>query len=231
MSSVKLLSTGNTKTVKGESRGFLTFILHLAPARLSGFNLCPKASAGCKAGCLNTAGRGRFDKTQAARIRKSIMFIRERKKFMALLESDIRAAERKASRMGLIPVVRLNGTSDIRWENTGIMEKFPHIQFYDYTKISNRKNIPANYHLTFSRSENNDKAWQDAFFKNGMNVAVVFNTKKGKPLPKTYYGIKVVEGDDTDLRFLDSKRVIVGLRAKGNAKKDRSGFVVEVRND
>jgi hypothetical protein len=64
-----------------------------------------------------------------------------------------------------------------------------------------------------------------------MNVAVVFNTKKGKPLPKTYYGIKVVEGDDTDLRFLDSKRVIVGLRAKGNAKKDRSGFVVEVRND
>jgi hypothetical protein len=129
----------------------------------------------------------------------------------------------------MIPVFRLNGTSDIRWETipvggyATIMEMFPTVQFYDYSKLPNRKNIPANYHLTFSRSESNDTHVVTAM-ENGMNVAVVFDK-----MPETYAGRTVIDGTETDLRFLDGKSVIVGLEAKGQAKKDTSGFVVLTR--
>jgi hypothetical protein len=219
-------------------KGFLSFILHLAPSNLSGYNVCPMASLGCIFGCLNTAGRGGFDpRIPLARIRKTVMFMEQRETFMAMLVKDIEAGIRSAKRKRMRPVFRLNGTSDIRWETVAvtikgktypnIMTAFPTVTFYDYSKLFNRKNLPANYHLTFSRSEVNDSVIPTAM-ENGMNVAAVFSTKKGKALPDTWNGIPVIDGDDTDLRFLDPRGVIVGLRAKGRAKKDTSGFVVKV---
>ncbi len=233
---MKLLTVGNTKTVKGESLGYMTFIMHLAPSTLSGYQTCPMASDGCAAACLNTAGRGRFTATQEARIRKTKWFFEDRDSFMIQLVKDIEAAIRKADRENMTPVFRLNGTSDIRWETVpvkgwlvkgygdfmydNIFQMFPNVQFYDYTKLPNRRNIPANYHLTFSRSESND-AYVTLALEAGMNVAVVFDT-----LPETYLGRRVIDGTETDLRFLDDKNVIVGLIAKAKAKKDDSGFTV-----
>lgn len=226
MSSLKLLTTGNTKTVKGEKRGYMTFILHLAPNTLSGHNVCPMATVGCAAACLNTAGRGIYDRTQNARIRKTKWFFEDRSAFMQELSHDIYRAERLAAKADMIPVIRLNGTSDIRWENVpvggykNLMECFPYLLFYDYTKIENRKNLPANYSLTFSRSETN-------IIPSHMNVAVVFGIKKGQPLPAVWNGRPVIDGDVDDLRFLDPSGVIVGLRVKGrDGKRDTSGFVV-----
>lgn len=227
--SLKLLSTGNPKLMKGEKQGYLSFILHLAPSTLSGFNTCPMASNGCAAACLNTAGRGGMFKRgestnaiQEARIRKTRQFFNDRETFMAQLVKDITLAIKQADRKGMTPVFRLNGTSDLRWENVpvggfdNVMAMFPNVTFYDYTKLPNRRNIPANYHLTFSRSESNEH-----LIPSDLNVAVVFDK-----LPDTYLGRPVVNGDDTDLRFLDPQGVVVGLKAKGKAKKDRSGFTV-----
>jgi len=225
---MKLLTLGNTKTVKGEAMGYQTYIMHLAPATLSGYNTCPQASKGCASACLNTAGRGRFTATQEARIRKTKWFFEDRETFMAQLVKDITAAIRKAVREGFVPVFRLNGTSDIRWETVpvggfrNIMEMFPTVMFYDYTKLQNRRDLPFNYHLTFSRSEENYAA-VDMMMSQGYNAAIVFDN-----LPEIYNGYKVIDGTETDLRFLDEKGVVVGLLAKGKAKKDVSGFTVQI---
>ena len=175
---------------------------------------------------------------QDARIRRTRLFFEDRPTFMAKLVDEVSKGIRKAERKGLIPVFRLNGTSDIRWETVAvpvvggpdfrnIFEAFPHTQFYDYTKLSNRRNIPANYHLTFSRSESNEDKLDEAV-SNGMNLAVVFSTKKKNDLPARYRSLPVVDADETDLRFLDPKGSVCGLRAKGKATKDTSGFVVHV---
>lgn len=232
MKNETLLTTGNPKIEKGAARGYLTHILHLAPARLSGFNTCPMATAGCAAGCLNTAGRGGMfrkgettNAIQTARIRKTVAFFNERDAFMTQLVKEIKAGIKRAAKLNLVPVFRLNGTSDIRWETIpvdgfdNVMSMFPSVQFYDYTKIANRRDLPANYHLTFSLAESNDAQAVKAL-ENGLNVAAVFRT-----LPATFMGRKVVNGDETDLRFLDESGVIVGLKAKGRAKKDVTGFV------
>jgi len=234
---MNLLTTGNPKIMKGESKGYLTFILHLAPHDLSGYQVCPKATAGCIAGYLNLAGRGGMFKKgentnviQQARIRKTKMFFENRELFMSELVKDIRRGINYAEKKGLIPVFRLNGTSDIAWEKIrvgvyrNIMSVFPTVQFYDYTKVLGRKNLPSNYHLTFSAADGNDLDVYRAI-QQGMNVAVVFGTKKGQPLPESYLGREVFNGDESDLRFLDPKNVIVGLYAKGKAKKDTTGFV------
>lgn len=229
-----LLTVGNPKLLKGQKKGYLSSVLHLAPADLSGKNTCPKATAGCKAACLNTAGRGGIFKKgettnviQQARIRKTKMFFENRNQFMIELVKEIEVTIKKAEKQGLIPVFRLNGTSDIAWEKyslpngKNIFQNFPEVQFYDYTKILGRKvsHIP-NYHLTFSKADGNDMDARLAA-SNGMNVAVVFHN-----VPETYIGRTVINGDETDLRFLDPKGVVVGLKAKGKAKKDTSGFVV-----
>ncbi len=233
----KLLSTGNPKTLKGTKQGFMTYILHLSPSNVSGHNVCPKATAGCIAACLNTAGRGGMFKAgevtnviQKARIRKTLLFINDRAGFLALLVSDITKAIRQAAKLGLIPVFRLNGTSDLSWEKykidgKTIFELFPEVQFYDYTKVLNRKvtDIP-NYHLTFSKADGNDGDIKKAI-KQGLNVAVVFATKV---LPVSYLGMPVFNGDDSDIRFRDPKNNVVGLYAKGRAKKDTTGFVVHI---
>lgn len=230
---MKLLSIGNPKTIKGQSQGFMTYILHLAPADLSGYETCPKRTAGCTAACLNTAGRGGMFKEggtntiQEARKRKTRMFFENRKEFMAQLVDDISKAIKQSAKKGLTPVFRLNGTSDIAWEKYDVIEgfnifqMFPTVQFYDYTKMHNRKVSDIhNYHLTFSDADGNVADVQKALAL-GMNVATVF----GDGLPETYYGRPVFDGDESDLRFLDPENVIVGLKAKGRARKDQSGFV------
>jgi hypothetical protein len=225
---MKLFTTGNPKLMKGEKKGYLSFVLHLAPADVSGYNTCPKATAGCKKACLNTAGRGGIFKKgettnviQQARIRKTKDFFENREQFLQDLRKDITLAIKQAEKKGLTPAFRLNGTSDISWEKYGIIEEFPNVQFYDYTKVRNRKvSHLKNYHLTFSKADGNDSDVEKVVSQ-GMNVAAVF-TK----VPETYLGRKVINGDETDLRFLDEKNVIVGLKAKGKAKKDTTGFVV-----
>ncbi len=224
---MKLLSTANPKIQKGAKLGYLSFILHLAPATLSGKETCPKRTAGCTAACLNTAGRGGMFKKgentnmiQQARIRKTKMFFEDRDAFMAQLEKDIKLGIKQAAKLGLTPVFRLNGTSDLAWEKYGIIEKFPEVQFYDYTKVLGRKVAHLkNYHLTFSAADGNDADVARAVAQ-GMNVAAVFDA-----LPAEYMGRPVINADDTDLRFLDPKGVIAGLKAKGRAKKDTTGFV------
>ena len=230
-----LLTVGNPKLLKGQKQGYLSSVLHFAPATLSGKEVCPKRTAGCTAACLNTAGRGGIFKKgestnviQQARIRKTKAFFENREQFFKDLTREIDGTLNKAKKLGLTAVFRLNGTSDLAWEkytigDTGlnIFQMFPEVQFYDYTKINNRKvSHISNYHLTFSKADGNDMDTRIAM-SNGMNVAVVF-----KDVPKTYLGRPVINGDETDLRFLDPKGVIVGLKAKGKAKKDTTGFVV-----
>ena len=221
----KLLSTANPKIQKGTKLGYLSFILHLAPSTLSGKNTCPKATPGCIAACLNTAGRGGMFKKgentnviQKARIRKTVMYFEQRDEFLAVLEADIRKAIRFAERKGLIPVFRLNGTSDLSVEKWGIIEKFPTVQFYDYTKVLGRKvaHLP-NYHLTFSKADGNDADVAEALMQ-GMSVVAVYDR-----IPNG-----VPSADETDLRFLDPKGTMLGLKAKGRAKKDYSGFVIRL---
>lgn len=242
----KLLNVDrNAKTVKGQKKGYLTGILYLAPSDLSGFEVCPTASDGCRAACLNTAGKGAFSKTQASRIKKTLFYFHDRPAFMAQLVKEIAALVRKAERMELVPCVRLNGTSDIPWERVpapwhtktvpsytlpNIMEVFPTVQFYDYTKRANRRDIPKNYHLTFSLSECNEN---DAarVLNRGDNVAIVYRTEAlpsrdriGETLAQSCHA-EVIDGSAHDLRFLDRRGVIVGLCAKGKARYDTSGFV------
>jgi hypothetical protein len=253
MSRFKLLTEGNPKTEKGEAAGFWTFILHLAPAKLSGFQTCPMATQGCKAACLNTAGRGgmmagvsrltaedvaagRQNAIQKARIRKTRQFFTERVTFMSDLVIEIAKAIRLARQADMIPVFRLNGTSDIRWEAVpcirdgvaypSIMAAFPDVQFYDYTKLANRKAVPANYHLTFSLADGNDAAAMQAL-SNGLNVAAVFRSKSMvSQIEKAgFFGHPVFNGDSSDLRFLDPRGHVIALFAKGNAKTDQTGFV------
>ena len=251
MGSYKLLNVdSNAKTVKGQAQGFMTGVLYLAPYKLSGFNTCAMADiAQCAHACLNTAGRAGIIKTgestnpiQQARIRKTKQFYNERNTFMLTLVKDIEKLIKQAHKLGFIPLVRLNGTSDIRWENVRfdyefmhgkirnvtIFEIFPEVQFYDYTKIPNRKDLPSNYDLTFSYS--GVKAYQKYAMQaidSGMRLAVVFRLQD--KIPANYLGLPCVDGDKTDIRHLDPKRSIVALYAKGKAKKDYSGFVIDIK--
>jgi hypothetical protein len=226
---MKLLTvSADAKTVKGEKRGYLTGILYLAPADESGvMNTCPMATAGCKAACLFTAGRAAiFPKVNQARIRKTHEYHNDPVAFKEQLKRDISALVRKAKRENMIPAVRVNGTSDLPKLALEMAAAFSDVQFYDYTKIPRPwQRMTANYHLTFSLSELN-KADAVEALSHGVNVAVVFDNRKGEPLPATWEGFNVVSGDESDLRFLDKgKGVVIGLYAKGRAKKDTSGFV------
>ena len=227
-SSKLLYIDNNTKTVKGQKKGYKTAILYLAPSTQSGFQVCPMASEGCKKACLYTAGHGAFNNVQQGRINKTRWFIQERNTFMDQLKKEINNHIKNATRKGFIPCVRLNGTSDISWEATGIFEQFPEVQFYDYTKIYKRAlkfvngQYPSNYHLTYSLNEDNYKEAFDILLKGGI-ISAVFRNE----LPETYKGYKVINADETDLRFTDDNNIIAGLMAKGKAKKDYSGFVLD----
>lgn len=245
----KLLTYGNAKIVKGEKRGYLTVGLHLAPADESGKEFCRFRSPECTAACLNTSGRAAFDpRIGTARVRKSQEFTADVAAFMLKLHGELSAAVRHARKRDLILCVRLNLTSDLPWENIryvgpdgvrhrNVMAAFPDVTFYDYTKypVSLRRKVSAipNYSLTFSYSGHNVGHCEDAIAQ-GVNVAAVFAVKRGRPLPKTARlgdGIyPVIDGDESDLRFLDTSDVngvIVGLRAKGRAIGSDTPFILQ----
>ena len=229
----------NPKVAKNGKLGVLTAPMHLAPASVSGYSVCPMATKGCKAACLHTAGNPAYMKAKhKARVARTRHFFTERASFMARLVAEIAKHEKAAARVNMACGVRLNATSDIRWESVpcerdgkrfaNIMLAFPDIQFYDYTKLTNRKGVPANYHLTFSLAENNDKAARLASDA-GLNVAVAFHVTRNHPLPASYVidgkALPVLDGDLHDYRPSDASGHIVGLRAKGRAIKEKSGFV------
>lgn len=229
MPPMPLLNDGNTKTKKGEAFGWITYGMHLAPSTLSGKNVCPSASAGCAAACLNTAGRGVMRNVQEARINKTKRFFSDRNGFLSELRKEISRALKKAEKKGMEPCFRLNLTSDLPWESLAVINAFPNYQFYDYTKIKSRMlrylagELPQNYHLTFSRSEDTPDEFVHTICNTHRgNVAVVFNGD----LPEKWQGLRVIDGDISDLRFRDPRGVIVGLRSKGRGKKDNTGFVV-----
>ena len=224
--------TGNPKTDKNlkieELKKYWILRLNLAPAKISGFNTCSSSSKGCEKACLHTAGNPIFmPQKTLGRVNRTRFYFQDRAKFITKLLKEITNHEVYCYKNGFKPVVRLNTTSDIPWEIHNVFNLFPNIQFYDYTKIKKRALkftqglYPKNYHLTFSLNESN---YDDSIevLKAGGNVAIVFRNK----LPETYKGFKVVNGDLHDLRFTDPKNVIVGLKAKGLAKTDQSGFVI-----
>lgn len=233
---MKLLNVANAKTSKGEALGYLTGVLYLAPATEGGVgNMCPKASPGCVAACLHNAGRiemeGALGNIRKARIARTKLLMQNRAEFLTILRKEIAGLVRKAAKQGLIPCIRLNGTSDLPFLPIMLCREFPNVQFYDYTKIplDNARLKIGNYHLTFSRSELNDADCIKAL-ETGNNVAVAFSTRRGQALPAEWNGYRVIDGDISDLRFLDPKGVVVGLRAKGQAHRKRtinSPFIVQ----
>lgn len=257
-----LLSTVNAKTIKGEKLGYTTYIMYLSPhtQNSKGINLCSHASKGCAKACLFGSGAARFEAVQDGKRNKTEYYLADRKAFMAQLVKEITKAvklhgaiegEKQYKKNGVDVLrfknfaIRLNGTADIPFEKIkldnglNIFETFPNVQFYDYTKNPKRfeKELSPNYHLTFSRSEDNDKD-VDKVLASGGNVAIVFGIKDINKLPETYKGYKVINGDETDLRFLDESNIVVGLKyklvtgkgTKGQNKDnvDNNSFLIKV---
>lgn len=236
-----------SKIAKGEKINLATYAIYFAPYNLSGHNVCAKATKECIMGCLNTSGRVKMDAKNIivnARINRTKAFYEHREKFMSLLIKEITMYKKRAKSKGMEFAVRLNGTSDLSPEifkafGQNIIELFPDVQFYDYTKILNRSRLVTkypNYHLTFSYTGDN---WNEAeqAIEQGINVAAIFDTKRGKDLPKTFNGYKVIDGDISDYRPADENGVIVGLRWKHIANKENniaiqnSKFVVKATSE
>jgi hypothetical protein len=235
-----LLTTNNKKTIKGEKLGYITYILYMSPftQNSKGINVCSHASKGCAESCLVGSGNGgMFENVYQGRVKKTEHFLRDRVGFLFQVKSEIEKAIKK-NKDKVILTIRLNGTSDLPFEKykvfegKNIFEIFPDIQFYDYTKNYLRfdKELPKNYHLTFSRSENNHKKSME-LLKRGFNVAMVFDV-----LPTEFEGYKVINADLDDLRFLDDKNVICGLKYKKMTKKGannnlafESGFAIRTK--
>ena len=233
---LNLISNGNTnaKTIKNDQE---TYILYLSPYNLNdtGKNVCPFATKGCAAACLNSAGRGKFSNVQLARRRKTNLFFQDPQSFTQQLAMDLAKINNKALKENKTIFVRLNGTSDINFEKllnrylNISFAQFAGLKFYDYTKDKNKaleystNEKREKYRITYSRSEKDTEKDIQNLLNNGVNVAAVFS----KDLPDTYLGYPVINGDETDLRFNDQLGVIVGLKAKGAGKKDTSGFVIQ----
>jgi hypothetical protein len=230
-----ILGESSAKTVKGEKIGYLTAICYLTPDD----ELCPHARlAGCMQPCLSTAGRGALNSVQRARAEKTAFFRQNRLAFMLSMCADVWSLVHRANRMRLTPLVRPNGTSDVAFENIpvidgqNIFQLFPDVQFYDYTKHPSRNlhgKTTGNYDLTYSFSAITPKKVSIKGLTNSANArtAVVFLNRAD--IPNTFRGWPVVDGDDTDVRHIEPRRVVVALYAKGRAKQDRSGFV-QIKN-
>jgi hypothetical protein len=221
-----------------------TYVMYLAPASLSGHNVCAKATKECISGCLNTSGRAKMNKSYIAimnaRVNKTKFFYDQRENFNSILFKEVKLAANRTANKGKEFAVRLNGTSDLnpilfKQNGKNILETYPDVQFYDYTKILNRIEVAkkhANYDLTFSFTGYN---WDDCLvaLQNNVRVAVIFNVGRNEALPETFNGFKVVDGDKYDYRPLDEKNVIVGLRwksirdKKANNEIKQSPFVVQ----
>jgi hypothetical protein len=239
---MKLLSIeADAKTSKNTKFGYLTGIQYLAPYKTSGVNLCPMAEkAGCIKSCLYETGRGAFANVKAARLARTKLYLTNPAEYFNQLIKEIKALEKKAIKLNLKPLIRLNGTSDIRWENihfvykdvvySNIFEAFPNIQFMDYTKIPNRltsmngiSEFPKNYDLTFSYSgAKGFKKYNQRALDQGMRIAAVFD--KLESIPVVFHGRKVLSGDDNDLTFTKPKDSILGLYAKGTKKLIQMGI-------
>ena len=227
----KLLGSSTFKMQKSKGYKYLSEILHLAPSDIGGVNICANASPECIKLCLNTSGRGQMTTVQKSRLNKKFYFLADRLKFLNHLDHEIKLGYGRAKRKKLKYTVRLNGTSDLPFERyklengKNLMDNNPNVQFIDYTKITNRllQKLPKNYSLTYSQAENNSNDIKQVL-KTKYNIATVFRKK----LPKKWLGRKVINGDKHDLRHLDPKKVVVGLIAKGKAKKDFNGFVQDV---
>lgn len=237
----ELLTTNNAKTIKGENKGVITYIMYLAPhtQNSKGINLCSHASVGCAKACLFNSGSARFDAVQNGKINKTEYFINNRHEFLAQLDKELAKIEAKFANIDdAIPAIRLNGTADIRFEKfkvrdgKNLFELYPNLQFYDYTKNYLRFNakLPSNYHLTFSMSETNKDKCIELLAK-GVNVAMVFDTKRLDELPNRYLGYEIINGDESDLRFLDGEGVIVGLRYKNMTNQGKGANKVEIENN
>lgn len=239
-SKLSLISVGtNAKTIKGDDKETLTAILYLAPSTSSTYDVCPSSSEACSNNCLGLfAGRSHMTSVQKARIRKTKLYFENQEAFIQLLYEDFKLFESYCIEHGIQDrYVRLNGSSDIEWEDTLygdnlLFSLFPNLIFYDYTKIASRlsKKLPSNYHLTFSRDGDTPLETLQEAIDNNINVAVVF-----EELPETYLGRPVVDGDLTDIRVkdisTDGKGLVIGLKPKGKLKKSvrdntDEGFVV-----
>lgn len=221
-----------------------TYVMYLAPSTLSGKNVCAMATKECIAGCLNTSGRAKMDASYKmmtnARINKTKFFYENRELFNNMLFKEVKMYSNRTRNKGKEFAARLNGTSDLspvlfKKDGVNILEAFPDVQFYDYTKVLNRIELAQkykNYDLTFSFTGYN---WNDCLtaLQNNVRVAVIFNLTKGQKLPKTFNGFKVVDGDKYDYRPKDKGNVIVGLRWKSirnrevNEQIRNSPFVVQ----
>lgn len=221
----------NAKTKKGDSAEKLTSIMYLTPSDISGYDVCPYASKGCRQVCLYTSGRGAMGSVQKARLKKTLMFFEERERFIRTLRNDLDIFSEYCQDHNLQGYTRLNGTSDIDFtsiqvEDKTLFEHYPDIQFYDYTKDFDRVSTHDNYYLVYSRSEDTKLEQVKRLVSQKRNVAVVFDV-----VPEVWEGIPVIDGDEDDLRPEDPRGVIIGLKAKGLARKqDSNGFVIPVRN-
>jgi len=232
-----ILLTTNTKLDKTNSDSESKFVvktLQLAPHKVAGKNsICPDSTPGCRRSCIYLAGHGRFAKTQSARMLRTQMYHKYPSSFLYKLDDELNKFEKSANKKGKSPCVRLNCYSDIPWEtltvrdNKNIFDLHPKIQFYDYTKSKQRMlnfidgQLPSNYYLVFSRSEANESECKEILERGG-NVAAVF-----QEVPSTWLDAKVVDGDSSDLRFLEGKQgIVIGLYEKGIGKQDPTGFVI-----
>ena len=254
--------SSDPKTIKSLIDGILTGIMYGAPATSSGiWNDCAFASHGCTMACLNTAGHGgiglnqeKLNPVQIARLKRSAFFHTRRSEFWIMLIRDIDRLIRKAHKLGLIPAVRLNGTTDVKWESQPVvidgvkiadnimtlysgLYDYSQVMFYDYTKwpYAKRPNesLPVNYHLTFSRSESNEDQIAENI-AHGRNVTVVVDIPSRDhttPLPATWREIPTYDADNSDYRPNDPAGRVLILRyksAKASSLADAiaSGFVV-----
>ena len=231
-SSPKLIKSDQSGIADPDSgRRYLSAIQYLAPAKTSGHQVCPFATDGCKSSCLFTAGRGATNSVQTARVNRTRSFFGDRPEYWETLECELQKFQNRADRNGFKPAVRLNGTSDLPFERLrgSLFDRFSDFQFYDYTKDENRMlrflsgDFPANYHLTFSRSEKNENGCRE-ILRNGGTVAVVY---RGKQWPTHWRGFPTIDGDQHDLTFVHPAGHVLALYAKGRAKRDDTGFVVD----
>lgn len=232
-SRAKLLGK-SSKIEKSNKAGTKTAVIYQSPHKEAGVNMCPMATKGCAAACLgHSSGQMVYPTSKVARIKRTLRWHLFPEVYLDDLRGELKAHQDKAGRLGMRCAVRLDGTSDGRWEKTGIMEEFPSLEFYDYTKFrqDQRPNLPANYHLTFSISDRKS-SWTEAmqWLDNGGNAAMVVRSERQSRfiVAMGYRGYPVVNGDLTDIRMDDPPGHIVALYAKGAAIQDRSGFVKDI---
>lgn len=227
----KYLLGSSLKTEKSLGIGVLAKVLFFTPGVF-----CSHATQGCLAACLgHSSGRMQMPTHALARDRRTALYVEKRQLFLQMLTVELSRMEEEARRLGLVPAVRLNGSSDLPWEqlHPELFKEFPDIHFFDYTKVPARMirflkdpTWPRNYHLTFSAQPHNHEEAR-SILEHGGTVAVVFWPE----VPQSHWGKPVIDGDKHDARFLDQAGTIVGLKAKGQAKHDQTGFTVRTAAD